>query len=248
MDGQFIKLFPNFIKFEIDSNRFIYNVKDDYADIYLYNGLLSYKNINSDTLFRLNDQLEFVPEVIFDVFGRKAPANMRGISPFKSMFTDITFIHELENYIVFQCNFGDITPKGLPADRAQICFYNKNSNELTIPKRDLLGKKPQPIAPNVPGTFINHNNQLVNYYSGPIINDIDGGYDLYILPSQVCFIQNSHQLLCKICKPFELLNDLNEKHFASKKIKNMEAHERLKNMLSNLDAGDNAVLMIATFK
>ena len=148
---------------------------------------------------------------------------------------------------MFSCRFGDITPKGLPANDFQICLYNKDSNELTILKRDLLGKR-QRIIPPMQGVFINNNEQLVDYYSEPIINDIDGGYDFYILPSQVGSFQNAHQLLCKRYQPFELLDGLNEKYFASKKIKSKEAHERLKNILANLNEEDNPVLMIATFK
>ena len=252
LDGQIIKLFPHSIKFEREDSNVFYGSTFDYdADIYLYNGQLKYRKPHSDTLFRLNDQLEFVPAVIFDLCGRTPPENIRykGDDNYLSKYTDITHIQELENYIVFYCCFGDITPKGLPAGphAGQICLYNKNNHELTIAKCNLLGKIKPPVPSNMPGVFISNNNneQLIDDYSKPFINDIDGGYDFYIAGASI--IQNTHQLLCKKCQAYELLR-LNEKHFASKTIKNKEAHERLKNLLVNLNVDDNPVLMIATFK
>ena len=250
LDGQVIKLLPNFIKFEIESNVSYLSYGDD-ADIYLYNGQLSYKKVISDTLFRINDRLEFVPEVIFDFCGRNAPANIRTQKNVDgSIYTFIRYIRELENYILFSCDFGNITPKGQPASPFALhCLYDKNSKELTILKHDWLGKRPPPIVPPMPGVLSNNNNdQPVDYYSRPIINDIDGGYDLNLLYPQIAIIQNAHQLICGRLQAYNLLNDMNEKYFASKKIKDKEAHERLKNLLANLKEDDNPVLMIATFK
>jgi len=247
LNGQVIKLLHNFIKFERESNISYYNSMDDYADIYLYNGQLSYKHSTSDTLFRVNDQLEFVPEVIFDLCGRNVQADIRSKNDNdRSIYTSVYDIHELENYILFSCKFGNITPKGLPT--LQTCLYNKKSNKLTILKCDLLGKKQQRIIPSMSGVLSNNNEQLVDYFSEPVINDIDGGYNFYIFPSQIAFFQDTHQLMCGRFQPYRLLKDLTEEHFTTKKIKNKEAHERLKNVLANLNGDDNPVLMIATFK
>jgi hypothetical protein len=55
-------------------------------------------------------------------------------------------------------------------------------------------------------------------------------------------------VLCGRFQPFKLLKDFTKEHFAAKKIKDKEAHERLKKLLATLDEDDNPVLMIATFK
>ena len=243
LEGNVVKLFTNYTTFESGNS---FSGIFFFSDLYPYNGQLNFREMYSDTLFLLNDQLEFVPKVIFDLCGRKIPTKMRGAKDIiLSAYTYVMHIHELENYILFTCDFGDIRPKNMP--EMQSCLYDKKSNKLTVFKQDLLGQRLRTI-PSMPGVYSDSNELLVDYYSEGIINDIDGGYDFGFLPSQVCFIQNTHQLLCKRCQPFELLRDLTEEYFASKKIKNKEAHERLKNILANLDGDDNPVLMIATFK
>ena len=251
LDGQVVKLFPNSIKFKREESNVIYiNDNDDYTDIYVYNGQLKYRKINSDTLFRLNDQLEFVPEAIFDLCGRNAPENIRDKGDAdRSIYTYMTDIQELENYFYFICDFGNLSQKGI---KFQECLYNKKSKKLVFIKHDFIGQGPprERLIPTMPGVFINNNknSQIVDYYSSGIINDIDGGKDFVVTHPQISIIQSANQFICARYQPHKLLKDLNMEHFASKKIKNKEAHERLKKLLENLDEEDNPVIMIATFK
>ena len=249
LDGQIMKLFPNSIKFKRpESNVTHGRGADDYADVYVYKGQLKYRYINSDTLFRLNDQLEFIPDAIFDLCGRNAPENIRVKKDADlSKYTYLMDIKETENYFSFLCDFGKINPQEI---KTQGCLYDKKSKKLIIFKVELLGQQPAPEVPSMPGVFINNSSsgQLVNDYSPWIINDIDGGLDFGIHGSHISIIQSANQFICARYQPHKLLKDLNIEHFASKKIKNKEAHERLKKLLENLDEEDNPVIMIATFK
>jgi len=235
LDGNVIKLFPNYIKFEIEGGDFIMNGINDFADIYFYNGQLRFREQASDTLFCLTNQLELVPEIIFDLCGRNIPTNMRGkYFANRNSYTCIYSMIEIQSHIFLDCKFGDKSSPDLPEN--QELWYDKNNNKLTILKRDFLGQQ-------------RSTSEAINIFRQGIINDIDGGYDFF--PTyQMAHIQNNQQLVCKICQPSDLLGDLTEKHFASKEIKNKEANDRLRNLLKNLKekGGDNPVLMIATFK
>jgi len=250
LDGNVVKLFPNYAKFEIEGGGFISNSINDFADIYFYNGQLRFREQASDTLFCLTDQLELVPEIIFNLCGRDVPTNRRGV-PFLNTdsYTRIYSMIEMGNHVFLSCNFGDKTPPGLPSTLQEL-WYDKNNSKLTFLKQDILGQEPQKASVvNSPGAFINSNKeaQSINIYNPGIINDIDGGYDFFPT-NQMARIQNNQQLVCKICQPSDLLKDLTEAHFASKAIKNKEANDRLRNLLKNLHDDDNPVLMIATFK
>ena len=250
IDGNIEKLFPSYINFDIEGDVFLMNSINDFADIYFYNGQLRFREQASDTLFCLTDQLELVPEIIFDFCGRNIPMNMRGDKYFanKDSYTYINSMIEMKNHIFLRCSFGDKFPSDLPP--FQELWYDKNNGKLTILKQDYLGQNLKKIpVMSSPGTFLNSNEKerLINIFRQGFINDVDGGYDFFPI-HQMTHIRSNQQLICKTCQPFDLLNDLNEDHFASKKIKNKDAHERLKNILANLDEDDNPVLMIATFK
>jgi len=75
-------------------------------------------------------------------------------------------------------------------------------------------------------------------------NDIDGG--LPFNPRFLSYIPNNRQLIC-IYPSYLLKEKLTEEHFAHYKIRDQEAHKRLRNLLANLNEEDNPVIMIATF-
>jgi hypothetical protein len=54
--------------------------------------------------------------------------------------------------------------------------------------------------------------------------------------------------LVALYQSYLLKEYLTDEHFARQNIKDQEAHQRLKDLLANLDEEDNPVLMIATFK
>ena len=248
--GNVVKLFPNYIKFKEEGGFFIDNGINSFADIYFYAGKLRFREQASDTLFYLNDRLELVPEIIFDLCGRNIPTNMRGNNFFtnRKSYTIINSMVEMGNRIFLSCDFGDKTPAGFTSN--QELWYDKNNKKMTILKQDFLGQKRIKIpSANTPGVSVNssESEQLIDSYRKGIINDIDGGFDFFPSPGMT-HNQNNQQLVCAVYLPFKILENLNEEHFASKEIKNKEANVRLRNLLKNLKEDDNPVLMIATFK
>ena len=251
IDGNVVKLFPNYNKFEMEGGALIMNSINDFADIFFHNGQLKFREQASDTLFCLTDKLELVPDLIFDLCGRSIPTNMRGNKYFsnRNSYTCIYSLIEIGNHIFLSCNFGDKTPPGLSS--FQELWYNKNSHKLTILKQDFLDqnliKTPVVITPSGMFTFKNEVEQLNSFRQG-FINDIDGGNDFFPTPSKLSCNKNNQQLVCHIYQPYNLLEKMTEEYFISKEIKNKEANRRLRNLLKNLNEEDNPVLMIATFK
>ena len=233
LDGEVVKLFPNYMTFDKEI-RFHSNYA--FAEIYKHNGLVSNKRAISDTIFRLTDQLEMVPDVYFDLCGR-SPSKMPISSIFDS-YTSISFINEVGNYILFGCSFGNITPSDLPS--MQFCIYDRNSTNLIFCKGDPFSRKPPRVLPN--GELLQRNSAS-DYYSG-FINDIDGGLPFW---TDLIRLQNKQQLAMTY-QPSVMLGNLTEEYFSAHEIKDIQAHERLKKLLENLEEDDNPVLMIATFK
>lgn len=81
LDGEVIKIFPNNITFEADPGFMAFEIMiPSPHEIYNFKEQLYYKEMYSDTIFRINDQLEFVPEIIFDMAGYRLPMDKRGKS------------------------------------------------------------------------------------------------------------------------------------------------------------------------
>lgn len=248
LDGDIIKLFPNYVTF--DSNIFSSDYTSE-ADIYLYNEQLSFREFCSDTLFRLFDDLKLIPDLVFDLCGQKKPTNLLGLGVKASInqpnnYTAIQRMYEVRNFILFECSFGNINPADLPG--LAPCLYDRKNNRLVFCKPDPLAKRDL-LAYNDPKYPISesllkqvkHANTLFPGF----INDIDGGFPFW--PYRNAQMQNDNQAVARY-HPFELLDNLTEEYFAAHKIKDTEAHIRLKKLMDNMDEEDNPVLMIATFK
>ena len=238
LDGEVVKLFPNYVTFDKDERTTFSNYY--FATTYRYNGIVNNKRDNSDTLFRLTDQLDLVPDVYFDLCGRPIPKKLN-----KDNYTAYTHVREfleVENYILFKCDFGELTPSDLP--EKQFCIYDRNSTNLTFCKIDPLAKLPPPLDLSMISPTATRRITSNNSYSG-LINDIDGGLPFW--PSYFMKIQSKQKLACAY-QPSVMLGNLTEEYFSAHEIKDIQAHERLKKLLENLEEDDNPVLMIATFK
>ena len=225
LEGEVVKTFPNHVFFETEKGRMVRSTLNSDVDIYLYNEQLYFKEILCDTLFRITDQLDFVPEIIFDLPGKKMPTNMRGYFKTSPPEYMIRGIHEVDNYLFW---FGTLQ-----------YLYDKKKNQLISFEGDpLLNRE---ITAPLPGGATNTRTTSLRGLS----NDIDGG--LPFAPHHLSHIQNDQQMIC-IYQSYLLKEKLTDEHFARYKIKDPEAHKRLRNLLENLDWEDNPVLMIATFK
>jgi len=237
LDGDIIKLFPNYVTFY--SEIFISSFNSN-ADIYLNNGQLRFREQLSDTLFRLTDSLNFIPEVIFDLCGHKLPTEKRGLNQWHSTYSIILNMIEVEQYILLECKLGNQTPVDFPS--IQQCLYDPKNNTLTACKRDPHAQK---------YSFGRLNPDLLEQMKPSekllpgLINNIDGG--LPIWPHKNAHIQNDQQFVT-IYQPYEFIQNLTEEYFAVHEIKNMRAHQRLKDMILNLNEEDNPVIVIAKLK
>ena len=219
LDGEIIKLYSNYIHFESDQ-RFSTTLNSD-GHIFFYNEQVYFKEMLCDTIFLINDQLDLVPEIILDLPGEKIPTSMRGQPPTNpsSLFT-ISNIYIYENYLFMNGNV--------------YCLYDKNNSKLSTVKHDT-------------SISIERNVQSYNYntvFKG-FTNDIDGGFAFF--PYYRYQMQNEKQF-ANAFQSYELKQYLTNEYLSQRKIKNLEAHQRLKKLLSKLDEDDNPVIIIATVK
>lgn len=243
LDGEIVKLFPNDITFESEIG---FSSIADYADIYVDKGVLNFRQQYSDTLFHLTNQLDLIPDVIFDFCGQKKPIDQLGVFV-PQPCTDIIETIEAGKWILFISSFGKERPQGFIS--FQYGIYDRETDQLTFCQRDPLAQKSvneHSISRIVLGGNLNLQDVDPQWSLLPgLINDIDGGLPFW--PGRSIKIQDN-QKLASIYQPYELLENLNEEYFAAHKIKDQEAHKRLENLLENLGEEDNPVLMIATFK
>ena len=229
LDGEILKLFPNFIFFE-NSHKGIYsgNSINYNADIYCLNEQLFFKEQLCDTLFQITDQLDLVPEIVFNLPGKPIPTNMR--SPQVLLSPEYYIIHYL--YATENCLLLFGTNEQL--------LYDKKINRLFSFKHDPLLNYEKVIPPLAIGSSTN--TRTINMEG--LRNDIDGGFPVW--HHHMANIQHDNQLL-NTFQSYLFKELLTEKHFSRQNIKDREAHQQLRNLLENLDWEDNPVLMIATF-
>ena len=248
LDGDIVKLFTNYNTFD-KKDRIWWGLYAS-ANIFLYNGLISFKEV-SDTLFRVSEQLDLVPEVIIDLCGQDMPENkLRDMDVYlTTSFLRIWAIFEIDNYILFDCMFFEANSRDL--NELQFCIYDKNSRKLTFIKSDPLANFVSQIyLPNHSGVItpttppISFDKQRTRFVDG-FVNDIDGGLPFW--PSKDISIQNNNQLV-DISNPSFLIEMLTEEYFLAHEIKDMKAHIQLKNLLKNINGDDNPVLIVITFK
>jgi hypothetical protein len=215
LDGDIIKLYPNYLKIE-GVNFSKYNI-DSY--FFCYREQIYFKEVFSDTLFVINDQLDFVPEIIIDIQNKRTDVTIVAEPPYNKEF--IRYVYKFENYIFLH---GSV-----------FCIFDKKNNKLDIIKHDhsITWER-----------FIN--NESIKFHFLGLTNDIDGG--LAFFPFEILFkIQNDKQFI-RAFQSYELKAYLTDEYLSKRKIKDPEAHKRLKKLLSELDGDDNPVLMIATVK
>ena len=230
LDGEIIKLFPSHIFF--NGSNGVYSSFNSDANIYLYNDQLFFKERLCDTLFRITNELDFVPEIIFDLPGYKMPTEVRGESlniNLPDFF--IGNIQEVKDYLLL---YGGKRGSGYLTS-----LYDKNKNQLISIKSDPFFQREMTIP--LPDGRTHTRTTSLN----GLRNDIDGG--LPFSSSINCHIQNNNQLI-NIYQSYFLKEKLTDEHFKRYTIKDQEAHKRLKKLLEDLDWDDNPVITIATFK
>ena len=137
-----------------------------------------------------------------------------------SSFFTISNFYIYENYILMN---GSV-----------FCLYDKNNSKLSTIKHD--------TSISIERNVQSHNYNTV--FRG-FTNDIDGGFAFF--PYYRYQMQNEKQF-ANAFQSYELKQYLTNEYLSQRKIKNLEAHQRLKKLLSKLDEDDNPVIIIATVK
>ena len=221
LDGEIVKLFDNFLLFDVFDS---YTAYVQSAKIYNFNDKLFVKEILCDTLFQITDKFELEPEVVYKLPGKKIPTAMRGRRDKPFQERQIHALSEVENY---QC-----------ISSIDYYLYDKKNKLATI-------IEPHPTLMKVTKTNPMYGIESRTIPYRGLINDIDGGLPFW--PDDFSHIQNNRQLAC-IYHAYEFKEKLTEAYLAEQNIKDKEAHQRLRSLLSHLNEDDNPVLMIATFK
>ena len=222
-DGEIIKTFPNYIHFDVDG--FGFDSSNAYAHIFCFNEQLYFKEMRCDTLFMINDQFDLVPEITFNLPGERIPTSMRGQfrSTEKPSEIFINNIFKFENYLFLDGSRG---------------LYDLKKNQLTMIEHD-----PSITIERTYNSGFSTITRTTPFYG--LTNDIDGGFALS--PDRRCNIQNDKQFV-RAFQSYELKQYLTDEYLSTRKIKDSEAHKRLKKLLADLNEDDNPVLMIATVK
>jgi len=98
LEGDVVKLFTNHKFFKPYS---LFTTDNMEARIYCYNEQLFFKEMLSDTLFLINDQLELIISAVFDLPEPKITTSMWGQEIDIIQYNFIRRIYEIDNYILF---------------------------------------------------------------------------------------------------------------------------------------------------
>ena len=191
------------------------------------------KEVANDTLFRLNEQDEIIPQFVFDLgkYTISQHKRERTIGPQMDR-SDYLIIPSIRfpmigtpNYIFFSIfgfsSVGIPLPKGY---REDLVAYELLGVYDIVNKTTRLLEK-DPVTERI-----------------GLINDLDGGS-----PFRPRYYTSDNELV-SVLQAYEMKEVLTEKYFSGRTIKNPQSHQKLKELLKELDWEDNPVIVIAKMK
>ena len=221
-NGDIIKTFPNYILFDRPNSGSSMSVKDFALDPIKVDNRIYLKDYINDTIYALSD-LNIQPAYIFD-FG--------SYSLSKAYLNDSFMEERFQNVINF------MSLLGFP----NYFFYKMYVTEsFAQPKSEY----PQPQAIYGLYDIAENKNILLDtdqYLQSGIINDINGG--LPFIP--LCYAGNNE--VVGLWLPDMMKEKLTDEYFASQTIKDQQGHQKLKEILKNMNEDDNPVIVIAKLK
>ena len=241
--GEVVKSFDNHVK--LDRAKPMYFFAADAAmQPFRLSGNMYVKENSNDTLYCLNEQNDLVPHYVFDlgkyVFSKekreeesRSRSNLNGVIEVPCTF--IPGMISIPHYLFFS-----ITAHELPTN---IPFPKKRVRLTVVPP----GAQ-RIVAHPVVGIYDIVNQKTRFLDTDPVsmlhglINDLDGGLSFW--PRYA----TSDNELIEIRQAFEMKEILTEEYFAAHKFKNPQAHQKLNELLKNLDWEDNPVLVIGKLK
>ena len=190
------------------------------------------KEVANDTLFRLNEQDELIPQFVFDLgkYTISQHKRERTIGPQmdQSDYLMIPWIRTpmigTPNYIFFS-------------------IFGFSSVGIPLPK----GYREDLVAYELLGVYVISNKKTRLLDADPtgrigLINDLDGGFSF--LPRYY----TSGNELVSFLQAYHMKETLTEQYFSGRTIMNQQAHQKLKELLKKLDYDDNPVIVIGKMK
>ena len=234
-NGEIVKSFPDrfFLNFYDPNKRWVNTIRPFRKDDNLY---IKDKGIN-DTIYII-ENFELLPVCVFDLGkfayplgeineeGQKIIIDIDVINAYAKHFS-LEEIIGMSNYFFYKF----LSPSSLPAPKLiPEPDYSKNTNRLIYGIYDI--EKNTNILLDT-----DHHHQQKGF-----INDINGG--LSIIPR---FYAGNDEVV-DIWWAEDMKEMLTDEYFASLKIKDQVAHQKLKELLKNLQEDDNPVIVIAKLK
>ena len=247
--AQLVKSFNNHVQF----NRiitFISYPNEEAMRPYRVMENIYVKEVQSDTVFCLNTQNELIPKFVFnlgryayrveDRIDRGVP---RPLETWKELQLKVIYVPAFlspmvgsPNYIFFSYRAWNLSGQyafpyqeiSQPPAEAQNVVITDNIRHLGI--YDIINQKTQllDIEPVSKGRGL--------------INDLDGG-----LPFWPKYYTSDNELI-DIWQVYDMKEYFTDAYFAAHEIKNPQAHQKLKELLKNVDEYDNPVVVIAKLK
>jgi len=240
--GHVIKGFDNYIKFEREGNWILGN--DGSMKPFKVNQHIYVKECTNDTLYCLSEQYELIPQFVFNLGKYAFPKHLKETLPSPSSFKDFIDIPDraggvhpmvgTPGYIFFNVA-GGYGHFSRPEGRKRETFVMGQMVNVGV------GSNLNGLYDIAMQTVRFLDNDPVSRMFG-LINDLDGGLSFW--PR---YYTSANELV-DVWQAYEMKEILTEAYFAAHVIKDPHAHQKLKELLKNLDEEDNPVIVIGKLK
>ena len=199
----------------------------------------------NDTLYCVNEHYELVPQFVFN-FGKYVMSKEKRVQPFRgdmSVLDDVlmtSLLVGIPNHLFFELYVRDVS-------RFSVSFPAKPQRRETDPPPNAISI--QTLDGSIPFGIYDIVNQKIRLLDtdtfsrkSGLINDLDGGFSFW---PRYCSSDNE---LIGVRYAHEMKETLTEEYFATREIKDPQAHQKLRELLNKLQEDDNPVIVIAKLK
>ena len=239
--GRIIKTFDNHIKFEQTNDGF--STTDQSMPPFRVSEYIYVKEYSNDTLYCLNEQNELIPQFVYDLgkytYSKEKRVRVRSLNGMRVAMKDVLtvpagpyYMNRISESIFFSIS-GELdtnipTPKGKTVRRPN--GMEEQMRQTPVGIYDIVNKKTRLLETDPISRRVG------------LINDIDGGMSFW--PK---YYSSANELI-DFYQVYDMKEILTEQYFAGHEIKNSQAHQKLRELLKNLDWEDNPVIVITKLK
>lgn len=229
--GEIKYQYKNYIRFKRE--RTMASGFENYANIYVFNNSVYYKEFYIDTLFYLNDDYQLIPRYSFSLGKFKESVSERVLVKDMAKHLFIWDVFQTDKYLFINCQYGDHFP-ALRLTTTTVMGHNKTRN--TINALGVYNKQTKELSFCKPTSTDNP------LYTSGIYNDIDGGPRFF--PTK----QVNDSTMLMWVKANELKDHVASDDFKKAVVKYTEKKEELERLANSLSETDNPVLMFVTIR